>query len=278
MPLASLPSEIDIFYEQFGNPSDPAILLMHGLGSQMLLWDEKFCMGLTKEGLRVIRFDSRDSGLSSRPPDGTNYTLSDLANDVLGLMDFLEIKKAHIGGLSMGGMIAQTFASNHSDRCLSLISMASNTGNPNFGRPGNETFKAMMAPAPDDPEERLEKELADRRLWASTEWHDEEHARALFYEYEKRSPMPRAAFERQARAALVEGNREENLEKISVPTLVIHGTADTLISQSGGERTAEVIHNAELVLIEGWGHDVPPGSWPHLTKSIVEHVRNSAAN
>ena len=278
MPLASLPSEIDIFYEQFGNPSDPAILLMHGLGSQMLLWDEKFCMGLTKEGLRVIRFDSRDSGLSSRPPDGTNYTLSDMAKDVLGLMDFLEIKKAHIGGLSMGGMIAQTFASNHSERCLSLISMASNTGNPNFGRPGNETFKAMMAPAPDDPEERLEKELADRRLWASTEWHDEEHARALFYEYEKRSPMPRAAFERQARAALVEGNREENLEKISVPTLVIHGTADTLISQSGGERTAEVIHNAKLVLIEGWGHDVPPGSWPHLTKSIVEHVRNSAAN
>ena len=278
MPLASLPSGIDIFYEQFGNPSDPAILLMHGLGSQMLLWDEKFCMGLTKEGLRVIRFDSRDSGLSSRPPDGTNYTLSDMAKDVLGLMDFLEIKKAHIGGLSMGGMIAQTFASNHSERCLSLISMASNTGNPNFGRPGNETFKAMMAPAPDDPEERLEKELADRRLWASTEWHDEEHARALFYEYEKRSPMPRAAFERQARAALVEGNREENLEKISVPTLVIHGTADTLISQSGGERTAEVIHNAKLVLIEGWGHDVPPGSWPHLTKSIVEHVRNSAAN
>ena len=278
MPLASLPSEIDIFYEQFGNPSDPAILLMHGLGSQMLLWDEKFCMGLTKEGLRVIRFDSRDSGLSSRPPDGINYTLSDMAKDVLGLMDFLEIKKAHIGGLSMGGMIAQTFASNHSERCLSLISMASNTGNPNFGRPGNETFKAMMAPAPDDPEERLEKELADRRLWASTEWHDEEHARALFYEYEKRSPMPRAAFERQARAALVEGNREENLEKISVPTLVIHGTADTLISQSGGERTAEVIHNAKLVLIEGWGHDVPPGSWPHLTKSIVEHVRNSVAN
>ncbi|HJP15526.1 MAG TPA: alpha/beta hydrolase [Acidimicrobiales bacterium] len=278
MPLASLPSGIDIFYEQFGNPSDPALLLMHGLGSQMLLWDEKFCTGLTKEGLHVIRFDSRDSGLSSRPPDGTNYTLSDMAKDVLELMDFLEINQAHIGGLSMGGMIAQTFASNHSDRCLSLISMASNTGNPNFGRPANETFKAMMAPAPDDPEKRIEKELTDRRLWASTEWHDEEHARALFHEYEKRSPMPRSAFERQAQAALTEGNREEKLEKISVPTLVIHGTADTLISQSGGERTAEVIHNAELVLINGWGHDVPPGSWPHLTKSIVEHVRNSAAN
>ncbi len=274
MPLASLPSGIDIFYEQFGDLADPAIFLMHGLGSQMLLWDEKFCKGLTEEGFSVVRFDSRDSGLSSRPPDGTRYTLSDMAQDVSDLMDYLKVKQAHIGGLSMGGMIAQTFASNHPERCLSLISMASNTGNPNFGRPGNETFKAMMAPAPEDPKERIEKELADRRLWASTEWHDEEHARALFQEYDERSPIPRAAFERQARAALTEGNREDKLKQISIPTLVIHGTADTLIGQSGGERTAEVIPDAKLELIDGWGHDLPPGCWPHLIKSIVEHTNN----
>ena len=122
--------------------------------------------------------------------------------------------------------------------------------------------------------ERIEKELADRRLWASTEWHDEEHARALFQEYDERSPIPRAAFERQARAALTEGNREDKLKQISIPTLVIHGTADTLISQSGGERTAEVIPDAKLELIDGWGHDLPPGCWPHLIERIVGHINS----
>ena len=177
----------------------------------------------------------------------------------------------------MGGMIAQTFASNHSEKCLSLISMSSNTGNPNYGRPHGKTLEAMLAPPPQDLKGKLEKELSDRRLWASTEWHDEDHARALFEAYENRSPMPPSAYDRQYKAVLAGGNREERIKTISSPTRVIHGTADTLIDVSGGERTAAIIPNADLVLIDGWGHDLPPGSWPQVTQAIVEHIENLKA-
>ena len=277
MPLASLPSGINIFYEKFGADLDPALFLMHGLGSQMLLWDEEFCQELVEHGLQVIRFDSRDSGLSTRLPDGNQYTLSEMAQDLSELLDFLSIERAHIAGFSMGGMIAQTFASNHSEKCLSLISMSSNTGNPNYGRPHGETLEAMLAPPPQDLKGKLEKELSDRRLWASTEWHDEDHARALFEAYENRSPMPPSAYDRQYKAVLAGGNREERIKTISSPTRVIHGTADTLIDVSGGERTAAIIPNADLVLIDGWGHDLPPGSWPQVTQAIVEHIENLKA-
>ncbi len=268
---AELPTGINLCYESFGDSAAPTILLMHGLGSQLLLWEEGFCEGLAATGFRVVRYDHRDSGLSTMLADGDSYTLSDMAGDAVCLVDYLGVDAAHIVGFSLGGMIAQTFAIEHPDRTRSLVSMGSNTGNPDFGRPGGEVLAALVAPAPEDPGERAAKDLADRRLWASPEWHDDDHALATFARYAARSVQPTGAFDRQFAAG--GGDREEALRNLTVPTRVIHGTADTLLPMSGGERTAEVVPGADLVLIEGWGHDLPTGAWPHLIDAISTHCR-----
>ena len=270
MPITELPSGIHLCHEAFGDPADPVLLLMHGLGSQLLLWEEGFCDGLAAEGFRVVRYDHRDSGCSTILEEGSAYTLSDQAADAVGLLDHLGAPDAHVVGLSMGGMIAQTFAVEHPDRCRSMVSMASNTGNRDFGRPSGPVLEAMMAPAPADPTAAVEKELADRRLWASI-WHDDDHARLVFAAYAERSLQPRHAFDRQVAAALAHGNREERLATIAVPTLVLHGTADNLITLGGGQRTAEAIPGADLVVVEGWGHDLAPGAWPQLIEAISTH-------
>ncbi len=271
MPTAGLPSGISICFEPFGDPGDPTILLMHGLGSQLLLWEAGFCEGLAAAGFQVVRYDHRDSGLSTVLEEGYAYTLSDMAADAVGLLDHLGVERAHIVGFSLGGMVAQTFAIEHPDRAASLVSMGSNTGNPDFGTPGGEVMAALVAPAPDDPVERAAKDLADRRLWASPGWHDDAHALATFSAYAQRAVQPPEAFDRQFAAAA--GDREAALAELSVPTRVIHGTADTLIPASGGERTASVVPGADLVLVEGWGHDLPPGSWPDLIEAISSHCR-----
>ena len=270
VPIAELPSGINLCHEAFGDPADTALLLMHGLGSQLLLWEVGFCEGLAATGFHVIRYDHRDSGCSTILGEGSAYTLSDQAADAVGLLDFLGVADAHVVGMSMGGMIAQTFAVEYPDRCRSMVSMASNTGNRDFGRPSGPTLQAMLAPAPDDPDAAVEKELTDRRLWASV-WHDDDHARAVFTAYAERSVQPRHAFERQITAAMAHGNREDRLATITVPTLVVHGTADTLVTLSGGQRTAEVIPGADLMVIEGWGHDMAPGAWPCLIDVISTH-------
>ena len=270
MPITELPSGIHLCHEAFGDLADPVVLLMHGLGSQLLLWEEGFCDGLAAEGFRVVRYDHRDSGCSTILEEGSAYTLSDQAADAVGLLDHLGAPDAHVVGLSMGGMIAQTFAVEHPDRCRSMVSMASNTGNRDFGRPSGPALEAMMAPAPADPTAAVEKELADRRLWASI-WHDDDHVRLVFAAYAERSLQPRHAFDRQVAAALAHGNREERLATIAVPTLVLHGTADNLITLGGGQRTAEAIPGADLVVVEGWGHDLAPGAWPQLIEAISTH-------
>jgi len=155
-----------------------------------------------------------------------------------------------------------------------MVSMASNTGNRDFGRPSGTALEAMMAPAPSDPAAAIDKELSDRRIWASI-WHDDEHARAIFGAYAARSVQPRHAFDRQVSAVLAYGDREDALATITVPTTVIHGTADTLIAPSGGERTAAVIPGADLVMVEGWGHDMAPGAWPQLINAIATHCHRA---
>mgnify|MGYP001592385131 FL=1 len=272
MPFAQVSPDVKICYELFGRPEDPPLILLHGLGSQLLLWEEGFCTGLAAQGFQVVRFDSRDSGLSTKFPEGSAYTLSDMAADVVGLLGHLEVGNAHIVGFSLGGMVAQTVAVDHPERCRSLVSMGSNTGNRDFGRPTGETMAAMMTPTPETQEARVEKDLADRRLWASPAWHDEDLVRGTFEAYAKRSLQPQEAFNRQWGAALSHGDREKQLATIAVPTRVIHGGADTLIDQSGGRRTAEVIPGADFVLVDGWGHDLPPGSWPFLIEAISEHA------
>ena len=274
MPITELPSGIHLCHEAFGDPADPVVLLMHGLGSQLLLWEEGFCEGLAAEGFRVVRYDHRDSGCSTILEEGSAYTLSYQAADAVGLLDHLGVPDAHVVGLSMGGMIAQTFAVEHPGRCRSMVSMASNTGNRDFGRPSGTALEAMMAPAPSDPAAAIDKELSDRRIWASI-WHDDEHARAIFGAYAARSVQPRHAFDRQVSAVLAYGDREDDLATITVPTTVIHGTADTLIAPSGGERTAAVIPGADLVMVEGWGHDMAPGAWPQLINAIATHCHRA---
>ena len=275
VPIVSLPSDIEICYESFGDPADPTMLLMHGLGSQLLVWEEGLCCLLADTGLHVVRYDHRDSGLSTifdadGPPGGTPYDLSDMAADAVGLLDHLGLADAHVVGFSLGGMVAQVMAVEHPLRCRSLVSMGSTTGNREFGQPAEETLAAMLAPAPEDPDEAVAKDLADRRLWASV-WHDDDHAREVFVDYRVRSSQPRHAYDRQRGAAVSMGDREAALATITVPTRVVSGTADTLVLPAAGERTAEVIPGATFVLLDGWGHDMAPGAWPILVPAISEH-------
>ena len=211
MPRAVLSSGVEICYETFGSLDQPAVLLIHGLGSQLLLWEEGFCSKLAEEGLYVIRYDQRDSGLSSTME--TEYELSDMASDAAGLLDHLSIRKAHIVGLSLGGMVAQIFAAEHPDRTSSLTSMASNTGKAGFGMPKGKALEALLAPAPTDPQEQALKDLSDRRIWASTEWHDDEYCLKVFEKYAERTDKNNEAKERQMRAMNSTGNREKIIMK-----------------------------------------------------------------
>ena len=272
MPTATLTTGIDCCYEQHGDPADPTIVLVHGLGSQLLAWPPGFCDLLVGEGFHVLRFDNRDSGLSTCLPDGTAYTLSDMAADAVALLDHLGTADAHFVGMSLGGQIVQTIAAEHPERCRSMVSMASNTGNRDFGRPSGEVIEAMMAEAPDDPAARTEKEVADNRLWCSTAWYDEGYIRALYAAYTERALQPSGAFERLWGAVVASGNRDAQVATITVSSRVVHGSADTLIPVDGGEHTAEMIPGADFVVVEGWGHDLPPGSWPHLAAAITEHA------
>ncbi len=223
MPTATLATGIDCCHEVHGDPADPTIMLVHGLGSQLLAWPEAFCDLLVAEGFQVVRFDNRDSGLSTCLPEGSQYTLSDMAADVVALLDHLGVADAHVVGMSLGGMVAQTVAAEHPGRCRSMVSMASNTGNSDFGRPGGEVLEAMLVEPPDDPAARTEKEVADNRLWCSPDWYDEAHVRSLYAAYTARSPQSRGAFERQMEAAVADGNRDAVVATITVPTRVLHG-------------------------------------------------------
>ena len=273
MPKTLLPNEVEISYETLGSSTDPALLLIHGLGSQLLLWEEGFCSKLAEEGMHVIRYDQRDSGLSSEMEK--EYELLDMASDAAELLGQLSVEKAHIVGMSLGGMVAQIFAAEFPEKIISLTSMASNTGKAGFGIPKGKALDALLAPAPVDPREQALKDLSDRRIWASTEWHDDEYCLKIFERYAERTNKSNEAKDRQMQAMNLSGNREEALMKIKAPTLVLHGSADTLVDPSGGQRTAEVIPEAKFVMIEGWGHDLPPGSWPKITNEIIKHVKNA---
>jgi len=273
MPKTLLPNGVEICYETFGSSTDPALLLIHGLGSQLLLWEEGFCSKLAEEGMHVIRYDQRDSGLSSEMEK--EYELLDMASDAAELLGQLSVEKAHIVGMSLGGMVAQIFAAEFPEKIISLTSMASNTGKAGFGIPKGKALDALLATAPVDPREQALKDLSDRRIWASTEWHDDEYCLKIFERYAERTNKSNEAKDRQMQAMNLSGNREKALMKIKAPTLVLHGSADTLVDPSGGQRTAEVIPEAKFVMIEGWGHDLPPGAWPKITNEIIKHVKNA---
>jgi pimeloyl-ACP methyl ester carboxylesterase len=296
MPETQTPAGITLAYDTFGDPADPALLLIMGFGSQMIAWQPGFCERLVAGGHFVIRFDNRDCGLSTKM-DGQEadaaaiaaaagagdldtaralapYTLSALADDALGLLTALGIERAHVLGASMGGMIAQTMAIEHPERLLSLVSMMSTTGEPDYGQPAPESLAALLEPSPRD---RPGFVAASRRaaLWRSERYPELDEAEALAGASYDRCFYPEGT-NRQLVAMIASGPRADGLRALAVPTLVIHGLDDTLIAPSGGERTAALVPKADLLLVPDMGHDRPPPLWPELCAAILAHTARSS--
>jgi pimeloyl-ACP methyl ester carboxylesterase len=282
------PAGIDIAYQRLGNPDAPVVLLIMGLAAQLINWPDVFCDALVKSGLQVIRFDNRDSGLSTHltdapPPDlpavlagdlsSVSYTLSDMAADALGLLDVLGLEKAHVVGASMGGAIAQTIAIEHPDRVRSLTSLMSTTGNMSVGQPSPEVLRTVFSgPPATTRDEVIQQRVRAYRAVGSPGYpaDEKEVAEGAGRAYD-RSFDP-IAIARQAIATVASGDRTESLRHIAVPTLVIHGLADNMCDVSGGRATAEAIPGSELVLMEGMGHDLAPGLRLQLAERIAEFV------
>jgi pimeloyl-ACP methyl ester carboxylesterase len=282
---------IDLEYEEIGDASARPLLLIMGLGAQLITWDDDFCRQLADRGFRVIRFDNRDSGLSTKIEEspvefdaayqeyeatGTvdaPYTLDDMADDAAGLLDALGIDAAHVVGVSMGGMIAQTMAIRHPAKVLTLTSIMSTTGDPDVGQPTAEALAVVLQAAPTDREGVIELNVANERVVGSPEHFDEARARRRLTAAYDRCHYP-VGMTRQLMAIVASGTRADQLWELRVPALVIHGAADPLVQPSGGERTAALIPGAELLLIDGMGHDLPPHFW----REIIDAIDKLAAN
>ena len=273
MPRVSA-NGIEIEYETFGDPKAQPMLLIGGLGSQLLSWDEDFCALLAGHGFHVIRFDNRDSGLSTWVDDA--YTLDDMAADAAGLLDALGIPAAHVIGASMGGFIAQLVALNHPDRVLTLTSIMSGPNGDDQVQPTTEGSGVLMAPAPDTREERIAMGVwARQALLGPADPFDEPHERARVTRAVDRAYHP-AGFGRQLGAVIVARGRLERLGSVSVPTLVIHGDADILVPVENGRRVAAAVPGARLMEIEGMGHDLPRRVWSQVADAIASLAGEAA--
>ena len=283
---------IKIEYETFGESGSPALLLIIGLAGQLIAWDEKLCQQLAQQGHYVIRFDNRDAGLSSKMekagvPDimqtiealmkgetiDLPYTIEDMAADAIGLLDALGIEKAHICGMSMGGMIAQTIALNYPTRILSLISIYSRTGDPEEPQPKPEAMEFLLTPAPAEREAYIEfgvklfNAISGPEFAYDNEWLQKHLAKAY-----DRSYCPQGTA-RQLVAVLAQKNRKPALKSLQTPTLVIHGADDPLVPVGCGRNTAAAIPGAKLMIVDGMGHDLPHGgAWPQIIDAIIDHT------
>jgi pimeloyl-ACP methyl ester carboxylesterase len=279
--------EIELCYETFGDPADPAMLLIMGLGTQMLGWQAEFCEQLAARGFHVVRYDNRDIGRSTiledypaptlgqlirRDKRAAAYTLADLAADGVGLLDHLGVERAHLVGASMGAMIAQLIAARRPERVLSLVSIMSNTGSRFSGQPAPSTYRLFLRPLAREREAYIEQaaELFDHIGSRGFEKDDTAFREQLGEMYD-RGHNPGSA-SRQLAAILASGDRTNELRHITAPTLVIHGADDRLIRPSGGRATARAIPGARLLVIKGMGHDLPRGAWPQLIDAIVENA------
>lgn len=285
---------IQIEYETFGDSSSPALLLIAGNGAQLLVWDVEFCEMLAGTGLFVIRFDNRDSGLSTKFDEAgipdimaaiaaamqgktvkSAYTLDDMADDCVGLLDALGIGKAHICGASMGGMIAQVAACRHPGRVLSLTSIMSTTGNPGLPMGRMDAISAVVAPAPEQLDAYVEHYVnVWRKIWSPGFPYEVERVRAFMEKSFIRSYCPQG-MARQNIAVIAGGDRRQRLSSIRVPALVIHGADDPLIPVEGGKDTAQAIPGAKLLIIKGMGHDMPRGAWAEIVSAISQLTKQA---
>jgi proline iminopeptidase len=283
---------LHIEYESLGNPEHPAVVLIMGLGMQLMAWPDGFCQELVARGYRVIRFDNRDCGLSGRAPGKkranlllamaasalglpvrTPYTLEDMAGDAVGLLDRLGIARAHLVGASMGGMIAQVLAAKFPQRVLSLTSIMSSSGNRKFSRPSKPARKVLLSrPAdPKNPESVIEHLVEMFGVIGSPAYpSSKDELRQRLGRSVRRAYEP-AGTARQLLAIIASGDRRKLLKTITAPTLVIHGAADPLVPVAAGRDTAQNIPGATLTVIEGMGHDFPEALLPRLAAAIADH-------
>lgn len=288
MPRAQA-NGIELEYDSFGDPGDPALVLVMGLGAQLIDWPADFATQIADAGYHVVRYDNRDSGKSTWLDDlpvpdisalmtggGTSpYSLTDLADDLAGLLDALDLPAAHIVGASMGGMVAQRFAIDHPTRVLSLTSIMSTTGDRTVGAPTPEAVGALLRPPAPSRELAIESSVAAYRLICSPgfEVTDEQLRDRATAAYD-RGYHP-AGSARQLAAILTTADRTAELGALTVPTLVVHGAADPLIDSSGGTATAAAIPDAELLMIPGMGHDLPTGAWPQIIEAITRTAKRA---
>ena len=260
--------EVEIAYETLGDDADPALILLHGLGSSMLVWPEELCEGFVDRGFYVLRMDHRDSGLSTVLPDGARYTLDDMAGDAMAVLDAAGCERAVVCGYSLGGMVAQAAAAACGERVAGLVSISSHTGEPGVGDPTPEARAALTAPGAATATEQIEADLAGYRIWSNPEWRNEQAEREYLERSYRRAWHPGAS-ERQFKAAARSGSRAEALRTLDVPALVVHGSIDTLIGPDAGRRTAELVPGAEYLEIEGMGHELPPQVWAPIISAVT---------
>lgn len=280
---------ITLEYDTFGSDRSRPLLLVMGLGAQMIHWRDEFCDLLADRDHFVIRFDNRDSGLSEKfghlgvpdmaqlaarlmagEPADAPYTLDDMAADAFGLLDALDVNTAHICGASMGGMIVQAMALNAPHRVRSLTSIMSSTGNPALPPATEEAMAAMLSPAASGREEAIERTLRVSRVIGSPAYPvAEEIARVRAGEGYDRSFYPEGVA-RQVAAVVAHGNRRPRLEALDLPALVIHGVADPLVRVEGAHDTHQALKGSTLKLLEGMGHDLPEPLWPEVVAAIAD--------
>jgi pimeloyl-ACP methyl ester carboxylesterase len=287
------PAHLDIAWDERGDPEHPTVLLVMGLATQLVHWRLGFLQALVARDLHVVRFDNRDSGRSTHmrdapPPDlpaalkgdlsSASYTLSDMAGDAVGLLDALKLDAAHVVGASLGGAIAQTIAIEHPRRVRSLTTMMSTTGDMSVGQAHPATVKALFGgPPARTREDVVARAVRNLAVVGSPAFPMDPSAVAEVAGLAYDRDHDEVAIARQAVASVASGDRTELLRALDVPALVLHGLADTLCDPSGGRATAAAIPRAELVLIDGMGHNLPPGLWERIADHVVAVVRKGEA-
>ncbi|HEY5664064.1 MAG TPA: alpha/beta fold hydrolase [Ilumatobacter sp.] len=273
MPRATN-GDCSLYYETFGSPSDPTLLLVNGLGSQCINYHEDWCEMFAAAGFHAVRFDNRDVGHSTHFTDapldehGAAYRVVDMAADAVAVLDAVGAERSHVLGVSMGGAIVQHLAIGHRERLASMVAVMCSSGEPGYGGSTPEAAAHLTAPSPTDRESAVRDHIVGQEIWGSPGFGDEarwrRHAERAF----DRCFDP-AGVNRQYAALRAAPRWAAQLPLVTTPTLVLHGTADTLIDISGGRRIAELIPGARFVAIEGMGHDYPAELWPRWVAEVA---------